>query len=243
MKRIAGGLALAAGLLAFAPSSLAAEPDGAEGKSGTEKRLEEVLAELEAQRAEIRTLQAKLNVQDGSGGVADAVKKYLESEEGKKALGKGGTDFKAYWKEGLNFDSADKEFTLKVQGRIMYDVVLPDADDDLEAAVGDFDATSGFRRLRIEMGGTIHKIIYYQNTIDFSATPHQLKDNFIGIKDLPAGLWFQGGYFKEPVGLEELTSSTYITFMERSIATNAFAPAHNLGFMIGASDCVSSAPS
>ena len=231
MKRIAGGLALAAGLLAFAPSALAGEPGEADGRTSTDKRLDEVLAELESQRTEIRSLKARLAAEDASGGVGDSVKQYLESEEGKKALGKGATDFKVSWKDGLSFETADKQFSLKVQGRIMYDMVFPDADDDLEAAVGDFDPTVGFRRLRVEMGGTIFEDIYYQNTIDFSATPHQLKDNLIGIKGLPGGLSAQAGYFKEPVGLEELTSSKYITFMERSIVTNAFAPAHNMGIM------------
>ena len=232
MKRIAGGLALAAGLLAFAPPALAGEPGEADGRTSADKRIDEVLAELEAQRTEIHSLKARLAAEDGTGGVGDSVKQYLESEEGKKALGKGSTDFKVSWKEGLSFETADKQFSLKVQGRIMYDVVLPDADDDLEAAVGDFDPTVGFRRLRIEMGGTIFENIYYQNTIDFSATPHQLKDNFIGYKGLPGNTKFQVGYFKEPVGLEEMTSSKYITFMERSRVTNAFAPAHNMGFML-----------
>ena len=242
MKRIAGGLALAAGLLAFAPDASADEPGDADGRTSTEKRLDEVLAELESQRTEIRSLQARLAAEDGSGGVGDSVKQYLESEEGKKALGKGATDFKVSWKEGLNFETADKQFSLKVQGRIMFDMVLPDADDDLEAAVGDFDPTVGFRRLRIEMGGTIFENVYYQNSIDFASLPGgttagtnngvQLKDNFIGYKGLPGNTRFQVGYFKEPVGLEELTSSKYITFMERSIATNAFAPAHNMGFMV-----------
>ena len=232
MMRIAGGLALAAGLLAFAPSARAGEPGEAEGRTETDRRLDEVLSELEAQRSEIRSLRAQIATQDGSGGVADAVRQYLESEEGRKTLGKGSHDFKVSWKEGLNFETADKQFSLKVQGRIMYDVVLPDADDDLEAAVGDFDPTVGFRRLRVEMGGTVFENIIYQNTIDFSATPHQLKDNFIGLKGLPGNSTVQVGYFKEPVGLEELTSSKYITFMERSTATNAFAPAHNMGFMV-----------
>jgi phosphate-selective porin OprO/OprP len=242
MKRIAGGLALAAGLLAFAPVALAGEPGDADGRTSTEKRLDEVLAELESQRTEIRSLQARIAAEDGSGGVGDSVKQYLESEEGKKALGKGATDFKVSWKEGLNFETADKQFSLKVQGRIMFDMVLPDADDDLEAAVGDFDPTVGFRRLRIEMGGTIFENVYYQNSIDFASLPTgttaptnngvQLKDNFIGYKGLPGNTRFQVGYFKEPVGLEELTSSKYITFMERSTVTNAFAPAHNMGFMV-----------
>jgi phosphate-selective porin OprO/OprP len=235
MKRIAGGLALGVGLLALAPAALGNDAAPGGGKAETERRLEEVLAELEAQRLEIQGLKASLQAPEGGGSVGDAVKEYLASEEGKKLLGKGATDFTASWKEGLVLETSDKAFSLKIQGRIMYDMVFPDADDDVEAAVGDFDATAGFRRLRVEMGGTIHDVIYFQNTVDFSATPHALKDNYIGIKGLPGGLHFQAGYFKEPVGLEELTSSKYITFMERSIATNAFAPAHNMGVMVFAS--------
>jgi phosphate-selective porin OprO/OprP len=41
------------------------------------------------------------------------------------------------------------------------------------------------------------------------------------------------GHFKEPMGLELLTSSRHLTFMERSLATEAFAPERNTGVMIG----------
>jgi phosphate-selective porin OprO/OprP len=219
----------AATLLVAATAARAGE--AGEGMSATERRLEEVLAELEAQRAQIADLKARMAPQD-SGSVEEAVKKYLSSDEGKKALGRDKGALNAMWKDGLAFESADKDFSLKVNGRIMYDMVLPDANDDMETNVGDFDAMAGFRRLRIEFSGTIYKNFYYQNVFDFSSSPHQLKDNLIGYNGLPGKTSLQVGYFKEPVGLEELTSSKYITFTERSLVTNAFAPAHNLGIML-----------
>jgi phosphate-selective porin OprO/OprP len=236
MMRMASSLA-AATLLVAATAARAGE--AGEGMSATERRLEEVLAELEAQRAQIADLKALMAPQD-SGSVGEAVKKYLESDEGRKALGRDKGALNAMWKDGLAFESADKDFSLKVNGRIMFDMVFPDVDDKLEAftipatgaAVGDIDPLAGFRRLRVEFSGTIYKDFYYANVIDFSATPHQLKDNYIGYKGLPGGTSVQVGYFKEPVGLDELTSSKYITFTERSLATNAFAPAHNLGIML-----------
>jgi phosphate-selective porin OprO/OprP len=232
MKRIAGGLVLGASLLALAPAATAG--DAAGGQTEAERQLLQVQAELEAQRLQIAELKARLNAPAApeEGGVEAAVKKYLESEEGRKLLGKGSTDLRAFWKEGLNFETADKQFSLKVNGRLMFDMLMPDPDDDLEAAVGDIDAMSGFRRVRVEMGGTIHKDFYYQNNIGFEGTPHTFKDNFIGYKGLPAGTHVQVGFMKEPVGLEELTSSKYITFMERSMATNAFAPAFDVGVMV-----------
>ena len=39
------------------------------------------------------------------------------------------------------------------------------------------------------------------------------------------------GHMKEPFGLEELTSSRYITFMERATVTEAFVPDRNAGIM------------
>ncbi|MCK6478789.1 MAG: hypothetical protein L6R43_01195 [Planctomycetes bacterium] len=227
MKRIAGGLALAAGLLASAPGAFAA--DAAGGKTEAERRLEEVLAELEAQRLEINGLKSQLAVVQGGSGIEAQVMKYLAADEAKKTDASK-DDFRVFWKEGLNFQTADKAFHLKVGGRIMYDMVFPDADDDVEAKAGDFDALSGFRRLRVEFEGTIFKNVFYKNVIDFSDTGYAYKDNLIGFSGLPAVGNFQVGYFKEPVGLEELTSSKYITFTERSIATNAFVPAHNHGF-------------
>jgi phosphate-selective porin OprO/OprP len=40
------------------------------------------------------------------------------------------------------------------------------------------------------------------------------------------------GHFKQPIGLEELTSSRFITFMERALCSQAFAPSRENGFML-----------
>jgi phosphate-selective porin OprO/OprP len=226
---------------AFLAVLLAAGSAGAgEGtKTETERRLEEVLAELEAQRARIADLRARMEAGDG-GSVDEAVKRYLESEEGKKALGRGPGSLQASWKDGLQFESADRAFTLQVGGRLMLDFVAPSADDEVEshlipatgAAVGDFDPTAGVRRMQLALNGTIHESLYYAVTLEFAQTPNQFKDAYIGFKGLPGNTRIQVGYMKEPAGLEELTSSRYITFAERSLANNAFAPAQNLGVML-----------
>jgi len=230
--RIAAASWVLAGALALAAPGAAAGEEGSAGAG--DRRLDEVLEEMERQRAEIEALKARLAAEDGSGGVADAVKKYLESEEGRKALGVGTTDFRVSWKEGLSFETADRAFSLKVGGRVHYDVVLPDADDAVEAlpGVGDIDATVGLRRARFEMSGTIHECVYFANSIEFAGSGTTFKNNYVGLKGLPGGLSVQAGFFKEPAGLEEMTSASVITFIERSLANNAFAPAQNNGFMV-----------
>ncbi|MHC4314639.1 MAG: OprO/OprP family phosphate-selective porin, partial [Planctomycetota bacterium] len=66
---------------------------------------------------------------------------------------------------------------------------------------------------------------------DFAGSDADLKDAYLGLKDFPFGN-IRGGHFKEPFGLEELTSSKYITFMERSLPMEAFAPSRNAGLML-----------
>ena len=226
MKRFAGGLALAAGCLALAPAALAA--DGGEKKSDVERRLEEVLAELDAQRLEIDSLKAQIAKTQPSMLAAEVANYLAAQDEAKKDP----FEFTAKWSDGLKFESSDKAFSLKVGGRLMYDFVFPDADDEVEAKAGDFDALSGMRRLRVEMGGTIWENVFYYNSIDFSDVDYAYKDNYVGIKKLPYVGHLQVGVFKAPVGLEELSTSKGITFTERSIATNAFAPAHQHGVML-----------
>jgi phosphate-selective porin OprO/OprP len=232
MKRVAGGLALAAGLLAPGTLAFANEAGAPEGKTETERRLDEVLAELEAQRLEIQSLKGRLvsAAPAVQGGVEDAVKKFLESEDGQKALGRGKDDFRAFWKDGLNFETKDKAFAMKIGGRIMFDILDPDADDDVETARGDYDRSNRFRRARLELGGHMHKNVFYKFEVEFGATPHTFRDMFLGVKDLPAVGNLQVGLMKEPMSLEELTSSKYITFMERSVV-NSMIRAHNPGIM------------
>lgn len=225
------------GFVVAASLPLAARPASADEEPPTpaDRRLDEVLKEVESQRAEIESLKTRLAAEDGSGGVADEVKKYLESEEGKKSLGVGKTDFKVSWKDGLSFDTADKAFSLRIGGRVHYDIVLPDADDAVEAVAGDIDPTVGLRRARVDMRGTLYENVFYVNAIEFAGSSTTFKNNFFGLKGLPGGLVFQAGFFKEPVGLEEMTSANYITFIERSLANNAFAPTENNGLMLSGS--------
>jgi phosphate-selective porin OprO/OprP len=53
---------------------------------------------------------------------------------------------------------------------------------------------------------------------------------YMGLNDLPFGN-IRAGQYKEPYGLEQITSSNNITFMERSLM-NAFVPAFNAGLML-----------
>lgn len=150
----------------------------------------------------------------------------------------GPTDFRVFWKEGLRFETPNKDFTLKIGGRIYNDWGWMKQDSDVKnhtkrdaTQIGDMLDGTEFRSARMYMSGSIYDNIDYKVQYDFAATTnYEFKDVYIGIRDLPVG-YLKIGRFKEPFGLEELTSSRFITFMERS-SLYAFVPDRNTGFML-----------
>jgi phosphate-selective porin OprO/OprP len=140
------------------------------------------------------------------------------------------TDFRAYWKEGLNFDSQDGNFKLKIGGRLQTDWFWSSEDDDIKSNIGEQEDGVEFRRARIYFSGLIYDNVEYKLQFDFEGGTAHFKDAYLALTDFPLGT-LQMGHFKEPFSLEELTSSKYITFLERGLP-NVFAPSRNTGFMI-----------
>jgi len=132
------------------------------------------------------------------------------------------------WKDGLRFESPDSEVYLKLGGRILNDWAwFPERSD---ASVSTSDATE-FRRARIYLAGKLGGGLIFKSQIDFSSGEVAFKDMYMGIEDLPVVGELRVGQMKEPFSLEELTSSNYITFMERSPAA-AFDAERNTGIMV-----------
>ena len=131
---------------------------------------------------------------------------------------------RAYWKDGLRLDSNDGSFKLKIGGRIQYDTIFIDESDDLEDNLGtNIEDDSEFRRARLYISGKIYDNVEFKAHYDFAGGDADFKDVYMGLLGVPVVGNIRIGHFKEPFGLEELTSSKYITFMERSLA-NTFAP-------------------
>jgi phosphate-selective porin OprO/OprP len=140
------------------------------------------------------------------------------------------TGFKIEWKDGFRFENPDKKFSLKFGGRLMNDWMWGSADSEVEDAFGSIVSGNEFRRARLYVSGTVYKVVEFKVQYDFAGGDVDFKDAWLGIKKLPFGS-LRIGHFKEPFSLEELTSSKYITFMERSLP-NIFAPGRNTGFGI-----------
>ena len=71
-------------------------------------------------------------------------------------------EFDVYWNDTLNFRTKDKQFKLKVGGRIHHDSVW--FSEDIEKKSSDFDFENGteFRRTRLYLKGSLRKDIDFK---------------------------------------------------------------------------------
>jgi len=159
--------------------------------------------------------------------LAKEVERYLDQT----AADAGGTiTLEVVWKKGIRFKGENIE--VKAGGRLMVDWVFIGSEDDVEFDADDDDGFSDgvfFRRVRLFWSGTVYKNTIFKVQIDFGKGSTSLADVWMGLQKLGFIGKMKVGHFKEPIGLEELTSSKRITFIERSATTNAFARGRNTG--------------
>jgi phosphate-selective porin OprO/OprP len=135
------------------------------------------------------------------------------------------------WKDGVRFETNDGEFKFKLTGRLMTDFSVSREDDNIQSRVGaKVEDAAEVRRARLGFKGHIYNGINFETEADLTGGV-ELKDAFIEFEHLPYASGLRIGQFKEPFSLEELTSSKYITFMERGLP-NALAPGRNIGVML-----------
>jgi phosphate-selective porin OprO/OprP len=125
----------------------------------------------------------------------------------------------------VKISSDDGKFSTTIGGRIQVDAWAVDKDDyeDIEGKSG-----TEFRRARIFVKGTMYDNWSYKAQYDFAGNSTSMKDAYIGYNGFDA-FKIKIGQFKQPMGLEELTSSKYITFMERALPSEAFATSRRIG--------------
>ena len=209
-------------------------PPVARADQDTDARIDRLEAQLRALQADLQALKAERAEEVEKAPPVVDQKKISEMVE--KALAErprpelGPLDFRVFWKEGLRFETPDKDFTLKIGGRIFNDWGWMRQDSKVKRQVGDLEDGTRFDAARMYMSGSIYDNIDYKVQFDFAPSEVEFKDVYLGIRDLPFG-YLKVGHYKEPFGLEELTSSRFITFMERSLA-NAFVPDRNTGFTL-----------
>ena len=177
---------------------------------------QEVAVEDAAMQKLIRVLET-----NGSINKKDAIKlreavtvqDTIEAKRTQAAIDKaanGGT--KINTKGKLSFESADGDFKVHINGRIMTDATFVDSDKS------NLDSGSELRRARIGVGGTFYKDWGFQLTPDFGQGSASITDayvNYKGIKNTKITV----GQHHAPFAMEISDSSKYMTFIERSIGS------------------------
>jgi phosphate-selective porin OprO/OprP len=79
-----------------------------------------------------------------------------------------------------------------------------------------FEDAHGFRRARL--GLQVKNGSWFEAKMEFDLEPQQWTDVYVKLASERLGA-VKLGHFKQPIGLEELTSSKWVTFMERGLPT------------------------
>ncbi|MDP7062310.1 MAG: porin, partial [Planctomycetota bacterium] len=124
------------------------------------------------------------------------------------------------------------EKTIKIGGRFMEDFSFFSGGEATESALGEtFDDGVETRRARIRVYGDLAENVAYKMEYDWAGGEGSLKDAYLKFKTESVGNILIGHQF-EPMGLEQQTSSRFITFLERSTLTDAFMPERNAGISL-----------
>ena len=122
---------------------------------------------------------------------------------------------------GIAVTTQNDNFAFNLGGRLMLDAAFYSED------LNSLGNGTELRRARLEAEGVIHKDWGYELALDFAGGETDVKDAYIEYRKLKSSKLLVG-QFKAYFGLEELTSSKYITFMERALVTE-LAPGRNMG--------------
>ena len=156
---------------------------------------------------------------------------------------------------GVKFETRDGNFTTEIHGRMQVDSqenVNQQLNNSFVSGTGAplaLDNSVGIRRARLSMEGTVYKDTDYKFEYDFAragmvggtgATVANTQNTSLagGITDAFARYNFNKklsvklGSFKEPLTLEDTTSDIQTSFIERSMAVNAFVDNLNI-FKVG----------
>jgi len=230
------------------------QPGGIQPASASE--LVPALPATETSRGLSEALSERFSAED----VRAIVREYLEQEEKKKKdaakehVVASDNKMNAVWNNGVDINSASKDFKFHVGGRTQVDATWLSCDAPFRAGMGTFaeaDAVN-FRRARLRADGTMWEVVNFAAEYDFVnnvndnpaiAGQGANHTNVINLP-VPTDLWFEItqlpvignlriGNFKEYIGFEHTTSSRYLNFMERSFLQDAYTGPFNNGFTPG----------
>jgi phosphate-selective porin OprO/OprP len=117
------------------------------------------------------------------------------------------------------------EFRMDARVKLHFDFSALDSDEQV--------APEGFlfRRARLALEGRIYDDLEYEVDADARDTRHPFRDVFLNYRRFQSAE-IQGGKFKVPFGLDQLTSVFANSFVSRSLIGNQLSPGRDRGVMV-----------
>ncbi len=210
MKKIAIYLAVVLSFIFFMNRALFADEI-----SSLKEQLNAMQGEMRKQARIMEEMQRKIEILETEKDTRAKASHVAEKpEKGEKPAGE---DIRVFWKDGLRFETPDKNFALKAGGRIQADFGWMGEDSEVKEKLGKLEHSAEFRRLRIYGSGTLFGNGVYKAQVDFAGGDVGFRDVYVGLKNIPFLDLVRVGQYTEPFSLEDMTSSNHITFLERSL--------------------------
>lgn len=197
---------------------LASGQANAQDNAAMQKQLEVMQAQMEAMQREMNKLKEQLAHNKAQTAKIEKVTSEIKAPKAPE------NDIKISMDPVPKFETVDGAYSFKVGGFAQVDAGV--FKDDRK----DHPDGTNIRRARLNVSGTIAKDFKYKIENDFAGNASALTDVYLeyaGFK--PTSITV--GHFKEPFGLETLTSDLFIDFVERA-STNLFSPDRRIGAMV-----------
>jgi phosphate-selective porin OprO and OprP len=173
-------------------------------------------AQMRAMQAQMKALQQQVNE-----AKAQAAASHGSSGDG--------LDLKVKWKGAPELSSSDGKFKFKVRGRVMTD--YDGIDQDTNITGKDDVSAVELRRARLGVEGVVFYDWKYKFEVDFAGNGAAIKDAFVSYANWApweeSEIRFGNQYVYNSI--EQLTSSRFITFMERAAFEDAFFLERQIG--------------
>lgn len=174
--------------------------------------------ELAAMRAEMARMAARIEALEGELAASEA-----GSPEQASAPDDDGEDVQVTWKGAPKIET-ESGWSFKPRGRLQIDAGVIGAPDSTGSDDG---FGSEIRRARLGVEGDIPGGFGYKFELDFAGNEVEIADAVLTYGT--GGLTISAGQHNNFQGLEELTSSRFITTMERAAFTDAFGFERRVG--------------
>jgi phosphate-selective porin OprO/OprP len=132
-------------------------------------------------------------------------------------------------KNGFHLFRNDKRYDLLLGGQLMVDGGAFFLERGLTLGSSGWHSKVALRRARLFAQGIAFDRFYFKASFEFEDS--DVKDLFVGVKEVGPLAGIQLGYMKQPFSLEASTSLMNSTFMERSLAS-VLAPERNPGLLV-----------